>query len=99
MESAIVVWDVDIFSWLFDRLSDSWVFNYSSCILSDDDGLISFIENLHHFGWGNWLDDFWGGSWGLNCSKEFTCISLEEFALFFESLLKICIALRESVLE
>ena len=99
MESAIVVWDVDIFCWLFDRLGGSCLFNYSSCILSDDNRLISFIKNFHHFSWGSWLDNFWGRSWGLNCFKECTCVSLEEFALFFKSLLKVCIALSESALE
>ena len=67
MESAIVIWDVDIFSWLFDWLSDSWL-NYSSCILSNDDGLISFIDDFHNFDWGSWLHGLWGMS--LNCFEK-----------------------------
>lgn len=89
-------------------LDDSWVNNLTT-ILSNDDRFIIFIDNLNNFSWFDWMDwfnnfwfdNFWfrSSSWCFNSIKEFLGLFSEEFALFGESCLKVCITLSESVLE
>ena len=88
--------------------NDSWL-NNLVVILSNNDGLIVFIDYLDNSSWFyrfDWLDNFWLNNfwlwcscWCLNCIKEFLGIFSEEFALFFEPSLKVWITFSESVLE